>query len=126
MISPAGATIPCEYMPSGGPSSFEVIALTAMATPWRSLRRRRSSEAPVTEVERLPVHTARRRRDPLGELSRLRHRYHEALDEGAVLLGGKPLVMPSVPLRLADDAAVGGHLHLGEAADGAVKAPVRQ
>src|SRR5437763_1212819 len=64
-------------------------------------------EAHVLELDRLTVDAARRRGDPAGELARLHHRGHEARHVGLVLRRRQPLVLAGVPLRLADDAAVG-------------------
>src|SRR6266849_1075297 len=117
-ISPAGTVIPCEYMPRTGPSSLEVIALGAMVALL--------GEPDVLEVDGLAVDPAGGRGQPAGELARLDHRLHQALNVLLVILGGQPVAVARVPLRLADDAPVGRHAHLPEAADGPVKGPVRQ
>src|SRR5215469_343129 len=114
--SPAGAVMPWEYMPSAGPSSFEVTALGGM----------RLSEPDVRELDRLAVDAAGRRGNPARELAGLGHRVHETLHVGLVLLGGQPLAVSGIPLRLADHAAVRRHLRLGERADGPMEAAVRQ
>src|SRR5215471_20582829 len=95
--SPAGAVMPWEYMPSAGPSSLDVTAFGDMA---------RLAEPDVFEVDGLAVDAAGGRSDPAREFPRLGHRVHEALHEGLVLLGGQPLAVSRIPLRLADHAAV--------------------
>src|SRR5215813_3975708 len=117
-ISPGPAIMPCEYMPSGGPSVFPVTARSAIATS--------SGKPDVLELDGLAVDPARGRRDPAGELARLRHALHETPDEGLILGGGQPVPVLRVPLRLADHSAVRGHLHVGEGADGAVEGPMGQ
>src|SRR5512144_2492099 len=119
-ISPPGATMPCEYIPSVGPSAFDVTALT-----WPP-RLAGSAEAHVLEVDGLPVDAARGRSDPVGHLARLDHRLHEAAHVGGVLRGGQPVAMASVPLRLADDVAVRRDLDLAERPDGPVEAAMGQ
>src|SRR5215470_10827361 len=116
MSFPAGAVMPWEYMPSAGPSSFEVTALGGM----------RLSEPDVRELDRLAVDAAGRRGNPARELAGLGHRVHETLHVGLVLLGGQPLAAPGIPLRLADHAAVRRHARFREHADGPVEAAVRQ
>src|SRR5882724_4833565 len=117
-ISPAGATIPGEYIPSVGPSSFDVTARGAMVAG--------SAQAHVLELERPAVDAAGRGRDPAREASRLGDGLHQAAHEGLILGGGEPVVVARVPLRLAQHAAVGRHLDVGEAADGAAEGTVRQ
>src|SRR3990172_6900150 len=85
-----------------------------------------SCEPDVFEVDRLAVDPPSRRRDPVGELATLDDGAHEVLHEGLVVLGGQPLVLPGVPLGLADDPAVGRHPDLGEAPDRAPEAAVGQ
>src|SRR5262245_18412922 len=115
--SPAGAVMPWEYMPSAGPSSFDVTGFGGMA---------RLAEPDVFEVDGLAVDAAGGRSDPTRECPGLDHRLHEALHEGLVLLGGQPLAVSRIPLRLADHAAIRRHLRLGECADGPMAAAVRQ
>src|SRR5215468_11327365 len=55
--SPAGAVMPWEYMPSAGPSSFEVTALGGM----------RLSEPDILVVDGLAVDAAGRRSNPASE-----------------------------------------------------------
>src|SRR4029453_13909348 len=117
-ISPGPAIMPCEYMPSGEPSVFPVTARGAMATS--------SGEPDVLELDGLAVDPARGRRDPAGELARLRHALHETPHEGLVLGGRQPRTVLRVPLRLAEHPAVRRHLHVGEGADGAVEGAVGQ
>src|SRR5919108_4994951 len=64
--SPGRATIPCEYIPSGGPKPLGTI-VSATAPLLGGLR----DELHVLEVDRLTVDAPRRRRDPAGELARL-------------------------------------------------------
>src|SRR5260370_3579432 len=108
--SPPGAIMPCEYIPNVGPSVFEVTALTASPG---------SAETNVLEIGGLAVDAARGRRDPVGDLAALGHRLHQAPHVGLILLGGQPVAMARVPLRLSDDPAIRGHLDLPEGADGA-------
>src|SRR6185503_17520677 len=117
-ISPAGATMPCEYIPSVGPSAFDVTARGVMVAG--------STQAHVLELERLAVDPARGRGDPAGEAAGLGDGLHQAAHEDLVLGGGKPVVVARVPLRLAQHPAVRRHLDVGEAADGAVESAVRQ
>src|SRR6266851_5403920 len=116
--SPPGATMPCEYIPNVGPSVFEVTALTR-ASPG-------SAETNVLEVGGLAVDAARGWRDPVGHSAALGHRLHQAPHVGLVLLGGQPVAMARVPLRLSDDPAVRRHLDLREGADGAPESAVGQ
>src|SRR5258705_6446886 len=116
--SPPGATMPCEYIPSVGPSAFPVIALTRVSPG--------SAEADVLEVSGSAVDAPRGRRDPVGHLAGLGDRLHQAPHVGLVLRGGQPLVMVRVPLRLADHPAVRRDLHLREGADRAPEAAVGQ
>src|SRR2546422_3872744 len=117
-ISPAGTVIPCEYMPSAGPSSLEVIALGAMVTLL--------PEPDVLEVDGVAVDPAGGRGDPAGDLARLDDRLHGALDAFLGVLGREPVAVARGPVRLADDAPVRSDADLGEAADGPVESPVRQ
>src|SRR5215467_10773295 len=103
--SPAGAVMPWEYMPSAGPSSFDVTGFGGMA---------RLAEPDVLEVDGLAVDPPGGRSDPARECPGLGHGVHEALHEGLVLLGGQPLAVSRIPLRLADHAAVRRHLCLRE------------
>src|SRR5215467_11341073 len=114
--SPAGAVMPWEYMPSAGPSSFEVTALGGM----------RLSEPDILVVDGLAVDAAGGRSNPARELAGLGHRVHETLHVGLVLLRGQPLPAPGIPLRLADHAAVRRHARLRKHADGPMEAAVRQ
>src|SRR5713101_6959322 len=116
--SPPGATMPCEYIPNVGPSVFEVTALTR-ASPG-------SAETNVLEVGGLAVDAARGWRDPVGHSAALGHRLHQAPHVGLVLLGGQPVAIARVPLRLSDDPAVRRHLDLREGADGAPESAVGQ
>src|SRR5215470_7085221 len=86
----------------------------------------RSGQAHVLEVDGPSVDAAGRRRDPAGEARDLSHRLHQARDVRLVRLGRQPLVLARVPLGLAEHAAVGRHLHLGEEPDRPVESPVRQ
>src|SRR5882724_4937647 len=88
-ISPAGTVIPCEYMPSAGPRSLEVIALGAIVVLL--------SEADVLEVDGEAVDPAGGRGDPAGEPARLDHRPHQALDVLLVVLGGQRVAEQRVP-----------------------------
>src|ERR1700730_3850816 len=115
--SPPGAIMPCEYSPNAGPGVFEVTALTASPA---------SAETNVLEIGGLAVDAAGRRRDPVGDLAALGHRLHEAAHVGLVLVGGEPVAMARVPLRLADDPPVRRHLDLREGADGAPEAAMGQ
>src|SRR4029453_10879353 len=112
-ISPAGATIPGEYIPSVGPSSFDVTARGAMIAG--------SAQAHVLELERLAIDPAGGGGDPAGGASGLGGELHQTAHEGLVLGGGEPVVMARVPLRLAQHAAVRSDLDVGEAADGAME-----
>jgi len=117
-MSPPGATIPCEYIPSVGPRSSELMALIGIGTS--------SGEANVLEVDGLAVDPARRRGDPARERARCRHRLHQALHERLIVLARQPLGVARVPLRLADHAPVRRHPDIGEAADGAVEGAMGQ
>src|SRR3989338_8969612 len=123
--TPAGAAIPCEYLPSGAPKLFGLITLGIVASSVEGSGTA-SGQADVLEVGRLAVDPAGRRRDPVGELPALRHRLHQAPDVGRVRLGGQPVVLLRVPLSLAQHAAVGRYADLGEGADGPVESPVRE
>src|SRR5712691_2663962 len=119
-ISPPGEIMPCEYIPSVGPSVFDLTGFTRPPPPPGS------AEANVLEVARLAVDAARRRGDPVRHLPPLGHRLHQATHVGRVLLGGQPVAMARVPLRLAHDPAVRGDLDFRERADGAAEAAVRE
>src|SRR5260370_20893575 len=115
--SPPGAIMPCEYTPNVGPSVFEVTALTASPG---------SAEPNVLEIGGVAVDAARGRRDPVCDLAALGHRLHQAAHVGLILLGGEPVSMARVPLRLADHSAVRRHLDLREGADRTPEAAVGQ
>src|SRR3954470_9818539 len=119
--SPARATMPCEYIPSGGPKLLGTIGSATV-----SLLAGAGAQLDVFELDRLAVDAARGRRDPAGELAGLHHGRHERRHVGLVVRRGQPVMLARVPLGLADDTAVGRHAQLAEVADGAVEAPVRQ
>src|SRR5689334_2173196 len=115
------ATMPWEYIPSGGPKLRGTIG-SATA----SLLARAGAQLDVLELHRLAIDPARRRGDPAGELAGLGHRRHQRGHVGLVVGRRQPLGLAGIPLRLAHDAAVGGHAQLGAVADGAVEAAVGQ
>src|SRR6267142_3758620 len=119
--SPARATMPCEYIPSGGPKLLGTIGSATV-----SLLPGTGAQLHVLELDGLAVDAARRRRDPAGELAGLDDRLHQRRHVDLVLRRGQPVVLAGVPLGLADHAAVGGHAQLAEVADGAVEGAVRQ
>src|SRR3989338_570556 len=123
--SPAGAAIPREYIPSGAPKLFGLITLGIVASSVEGSGTA-SGQADVLEVGRLAVDPAGRRRDPVGELPARRHRLHQALAVARARLGGQPLVLPGIPLGLAQHATVGRDADLGERTDGPAEPSVRQ
>src|SRR5262245_46561195 len=66
------ATIPWEYMPSGGPK-----LLGTMGSATASLPARTGAQLDVLELDRLAVDAPGGRRDPAGELAGLDHRLHQ-------------------------------------------------
>src|SRR5262245_4212540 len=116
--SPPAATMPCEYIPNVGPSVFEVTGFTRRGSC--------SAQPDVLEVGRLAVDAPGGRRDPAGHLAPLGDGLHEARHVALVVLGGQPVPVPGVPLRLADHTPVGRDLDLREGADGATEAAMGQ
>src|SRR2546430_3050922 len=119
--SPARTTMPCEYIPSGGPKPGGTIgsAMTSLlAGPHAQLH--------VLELHGLAVDAARGRRDPPRELAGLDHRGHERGHVRLVGGRGQPGRALRLPLGGADDAPVGGDVQVGEAADRATAAAVGQ
>src|SRR5207245_11461979 len=79
-----------------------------------------SGEPDVFEVDRLAVDATRGRGDPVGELTPLGHRLHQALDVLLVLRARLPLALLHALLDLAHQPACGRPPPLGAPADLAI------
>src|SRR5437868_6951881 len=78
----------------------------------------------IFEIAGLVVDAYLGGRDPGGELATLPARLHQALDEGAIVLGRHPLVLLRRPLRIAQDFARGRAFDVAELADLAIEGDV--
>src|SRR4029453_15027199 len=114
--SPPRATMPCEYMPSGGPNPFGTTGSATGSLPGGQLH--------VLELHRVAVGPPGRRRDPSGEPAWLDHRLHQARDIDVVVGRRQPFAMAGIPLGLAHDPTIGRDPQLAEVADGAMEAAV--
>src|SRR2546430_16413989 len=111
--------MPCEYMPSGLPNSRGAITL-GIAPLLAG-----SGEPDVFEVDRLAVDATRGRGDPVGELTPLGHRLHQALDVRLVPGPRQPRALSHTPPGLGQQPAPGRHPPSGRRAHLAGEGAVR-